>query len=170
MDADGGSLRRLTTEPGDDVAPSWSRDGRWIYFGSNRTGEHQVWRIPAEGGAAVQVTRNGGTYAEESPDGKFFFYTKARGTTPLWKVPLSEGIVSGPESQVAGAIGYLSFAVRPEGVYFNPGGSIEFVPFAGGAGGVTGGFSPTRWTFRTSSPSVLPQRLAGRRAAATRFG
>jgi hypothetical protein len=34
---------------------------------------------------------------------------------------------------VAEAIGYLNFAVRPEGVYFRSGGSIQFVPFAGGA-------------------------------------
>ncbi|HLQ21854.1 MAG TPA: protein kinase, partial [Gemmatimonadales bacterium] len=33
--AEGGFLRRLTTEPSEDVRPSWSIDGRWIYFGSN---------------------------------------------------------------------------------------------------------------------------------------
>ena len=30
--ASGGKPIRLTTDPADDVAPSWSRDGKWVYF------------------------------------------------------------------------------------------------------------------------------------------
>ena len=36
IDADGGSPRRITTGPGDQNTPTWSRDGRWIYFSSNQ--------------------------------------------------------------------------------------------------------------------------------------
>jgi Tol biopolymer transport system component len=39
VSAEGGALRRITNHPAEDVMPSWSRDGRWIYFTSNRTGE-----------------------------------------------------------------------------------------------------------------------------------
>ena len=42
------------------VSPSWSRDGKWIYFASDRSGEYQVWKMPAGGGEAVQLTRKGG--------------------------------------------------------------------------------------------------------------
>jgi eukaryotic-like serine/threonine-protein kinase len=35
---EGGAPRRITSEASDDVVPSWSSDGRWIYFSSNRTG------------------------------------------------------------------------------------------------------------------------------------
>ena len=33
----GGSPRRLTTHTADDASAKWSRDGKWIYFASNRT-------------------------------------------------------------------------------------------------------------------------------------
>jgi hypothetical protein len=40
--------------------------------------------------------------------------------------------LSGPETQLAEAIFYLNFDVRPEGVYFSPSGSIQFLPLTGG--------------------------------------
>ena len=44
--ADGGHLRRLTTEPTMEGVPSWSRDGQWIYFVSTRAGAiPDVWRV-----------------------------------------------------------------------------------------------------------------------------
>ncbi|MFN0122648.1 MAG: TolB family protein [Blastocatellia bacterium] len=48
--AAGGAPKPLTTEPSDDFSPSYSRDGRWIYFGSSRTGQHEIWKMPVEGG------------------------------------------------------------------------------------------------------------------------
>src|SRR5262249_40979068 len=50
--ADGGKPARMTTNPANDGNPSWSHDGRWIYFDSARTGEQQVWKMPADGGEA----------------------------------------------------------------------------------------------------------------------
>ena len=44
--AGGGAVRRLTNNPAHDTAPSWSHNGNWIYFGSNRSGEFQIWKIP----------------------------------------------------------------------------------------------------------------------------
>jgi len=130
----GGRPQRLTYEQADDVAPSWSHDGKWIYFGSNRTGVHQVWKIPPEGGTPVQVTKSGGIAANESPDGKSLYYTKVRGVTGLWKAPLK----GGPESKVLDSLFYLNFAVRPEGIYFIPGSgspavcSLQLLSFANG--------------------------------------
>jgi Tol biopolymer transport system component/predicted Ser/Thr protein kinase len=57
---DGSGLRQVTRDPGSDVVPSWSRAGRFIYFTSTRTGRHEVFRVPAEGGNEEQLTRAGG--------------------------------------------------------------------------------------------------------------
>jgi len=90
---DGGLPRRLTTASSDENVPSWSRDGRWIYFSSDRTGKRQIWKAPAEGGEAVQVTKQGGFSAFESPDGKFVYYTKdfregGEFTPGIWRTPV----------------------------------------------------------------------------------
>ncbi len=42
VSAEGGKPRPLTLEPSHDVMPSWSRDGRWIYLCSNRSGDYQL--------------------------------------------------------------------------------------------------------------------------------
>jgi dipeptidyl aminopeptidase/acylaminoacyl peptidase len=52
----GAPPRRLTTHPANDSSPAWSSDGRDIYFLSTRSGSSQVWRLPANGGEAHQVT------------------------------------------------------------------------------------------------------------------
>src|SRR6516225_7279261 len=68
VSVEGGRPRRLTTDASNDVVPSWSRDGKWVYFASDRTGAWQTWKMPAEGGQAVQVTKHGGFTAFESMD------------------------------------------------------------------------------------------------------
>ena len=73
--ADGGHLRRLTAEPSIDGVPSWSGDGRWIYFASTRAGViPDIWRVSPDGGQAIRLTRNGGFEPRESPDGRYLFY------------------------------------------------------------------------------------------------
>lgn len=55
-DSDGGNAVRLTIHAANDNSPHFSPDGKTIYFSSNRTGRDQIYSIPAEGGAAEQVT------------------------------------------------------------------------------------------------------------------
>ncbi len=125
--------RPLTTDTANDVNPSWSNDGRWIYFASNRSGSRQVWRMPAEGGPAVQVTQNGGFAAFESPDGQFVYYAKFP-EPGIWRVPV-EG---GEETLVLDLLqpGFWGYwAVSEQGIYFlnsktKPRPTIEFFRFA----------------------------------------
>ncbi len=138
---EGGSPRCLTEKTADAFLPSWSRDGRWIYFCSNRSGDRQqIWRMPAEGGQAVRVTKNGGFEALVSPDGKTLYYSKldridpTSGSAHLWRVPV-EG---GEETLVFDRAIYPRYwALTERGIYFvpsdwSPSPSIEFLSFATG--------------------------------------
>jgi serine/threonine protein kinase/Tol biopolymer transport system component len=86
--AGGGIPRQLGSEEGHN--PSWSRDARWIYFYARRAGSIQTWKVPAEGGKGIQLTKRGGGAGIESVDGKYFYYHMA-GAQELWKVPVEGG-------------------------------------------------------------------------------
>ena len=73
MDAAGGAPQRLTTDPAEDRSPHFSPDGSWIYFSSRRSGVWEIWRMPATGGSAEQVTFKGGYYSQVARDGSVYF-------------------------------------------------------------------------------------------------
>jgi Tol biopolymer transport system component len=52
----GGEASRLTYHPAPDDTPKVSRDGKFVFFNSDRTGSEQVFRIPIQGGTAEQIT------------------------------------------------------------------------------------------------------------------
>ena len=53
---DGELTRQLTTHAANDTDPTWSPDGRFVYFLSSRGDSRQIWRIAIDGGEATQVT------------------------------------------------------------------------------------------------------------------
>ncbi len=73
-DSGNGISRPIPGADSKDSRARWSHDGRWIYFASDRTGESQIWKMPAEGGKATQITRDGGYDPRESQDGRFLYY------------------------------------------------------------------------------------------------
>jgi Tol biopolymer transport system component len=107
-----------------------------IYFGSDRTGRHEVWKMTADGGQAVQITKQGGLTATESPDGRFLYYAKRDASpTEIWRVPVD----GGEERLVVAGLSYpLNFVVADRGLYFLAVGdapqktSIDFFEFATG--------------------------------------
>jgi|GEM_PF-579240 len=117
ISANGGAPRRLTTEPTGAIPwPCWSRDGRSIYFRSYWSGSSEIWRMPALGGTAVQVTTRGGDLPEESPDGKFLYYTKGYPNwCSVWRMPAG----GGEETRVLDStMPETPYAVAEHGIYF----------------------------------------------------
>ena len=73
--AEHGVVRNLTRTPGvREMAASWSPDGRWVAYLSDRTGEYEVWVRARDGsGDERQLTRDGDTWLFApawSPDSK----------------------------------------------------------------------------------------------------
>jgi Tol biopolymer transport system component len=127
VSVEGGQPRRLITDAPDESAASWSKDGKWIYFSSVREGANEVWKVPPQGGHAVQVTKKSGGEAFESPDGKTLYYISDFDVRGLWKVPVG----GGEETLVLEkrGLGFLEYwSPTDEGIYFYNArtGDIEF--------------------------------------------
>ncbi|HSS50650.1 MAG TPA: hypothetical protein VLX28_17060, partial [Thermoanaerobaculia bacterium] len=62
--AEKGEIRNLTNSSDvRETAGTWSPDGRWAAYLSDRTGEYEIWVRPADGsGQERQVTKNGGIW------------------------------------------------------------------------------------------------------------
>ena len=119
---DGGQPRRLSSDPSVDLFPSYSADGHWIYFSKNVTGNNfRVWRMPAEGGQAIQITHRGGFQPEESPDRGDLYYLDgpralfgAGAPSNLMKMPVG----GGEEVTILANVPALAWSVTEKGILF----------------------------------------------------
>lgn len=117
MDGDGRRRRRLTTFASDESVPSWSRDGKWVYFRSNRSGKDEIWKMPLPDGQPFQVTDGGGYVAFESWDGKDVYYVKTGfvNAQPLFK----KSLAGGPEQvAIPDNVGFRAFLPVSDGIYY----------------------------------------------------
>ena len=72
LDVNARQKTRLTTHRAIDTEGTWSPDGKYIYFTSDRSGGPQIYRVPATGGSPERVTFDGSYNARPrlSPDGE----------------------------------------------------------------------------------------------------
>ena len=116
VSVNGGVPRRMTTDPAEDKWPYWSHDGKWIYFSSTRTGREEIWKMPSNGGEALQITRNSGDTPQESADGKYLYYMKG------WPEAVSVWRASVDGNQEAKVLDSVhsegQWTVGKEGIYF----------------------------------------------------
>jgi Tol biopolymer transport system component len=85
---------QLTFDPAWDRAPAWSPDGRQIAFTSDRSGNWDVWVIPATGGVATQITFDPTDDGAPcwSPDGaQIVFSSERSGNWDIWAIPATGG-------------------------------------------------------------------------------
>jgi serine/threonine protein kinase/Tol biopolymer transport system component len=108
--------RRMTTQLGQ--WPSWSRDGRWLYFAGLRGEKWGIWKMPSHGGEAIQVTHtnNAEEIPQESPDGKFLYYCRGWPfAQSVWKIPVD----GGQETKVLDSVhSHALWTARQEGIYY----------------------------------------------------
>ena len=100
-----GEATMLLTEDVEHSEPRWSPDGEWISFTKNLDYDYHIFRIPAAGGEAEQLTAaggvNGGSRAtgqtrgthEWHPAGDQIVYTHSdpKVTGDLWIISVSDG-------------------------------------------------------------------------------
>ena len=134
IDASSGTSRRLTHGTALEKWPTWSADGQSIYFGSNRSGSWQIWKISAAGGDPDQVTRNGGLKAWESSDGAVLYYSsETGGQTAIWRTPVDGGTPSMVFPFPRGTAWGGEWILKPGGIYWvneRVGPQIEFFSFS----------------------------------------
>jgi dipeptidyl aminopeptidase/acylaminoacyl peptidase len=114
IDVEGGPPQQITKDPGNQNVPTWSRDGRSIYFVADRGMGADLWRIPAGGGTAVRVTRDGGLLGFESADGKSLVYQPRGGESPL----LALSLTGGPTRQLVKCAKPTAFCVASQSLYY----------------------------------------------------
>jgi Tol biopolymer transport system component/DNA-binding winged helix-turn-helix (wHTH) protein len=135
VEVPGGVARLLPTIPGaDNLSPSWSRDGQWLYFASKRGSEpFQLWKMPIQGGPPTKLTQQGGISGVESSDGRFLYYSKYE-LGGVWRMPLEGGEEMQVLEEVRGG-SWPNWALTSEGIYFlrfdqSPRVTIQFFDFA----------------------------------------
>jgi Tol biopolymer transport system component len=98
---------------------SWSPDGEWIYFSRGVASPSDVWKMPARGGDAIQLTHFGAFESHPSPDGQLIYFSKpSPGGRGIWSIPADGGVERPvPELEKFRRIG-RSWGVIEQGIFF----------------------------------------------------
>ena len=123
--------RRVRTNLEEMSQPSWSHDGKWIYFvGGVHSG--RIFRCPVEGGQAEALSSQSGSIPQEAPArDEIYFVTNLAGGPVLKVISLRN---PGTESMVEGlpSVNFTNWTVVPGGIFFLPDDrfSLKYFDFA----------------------------------------
>ena len=113
--------RKLETGTEEASVPSWSRDGKWIYFiGGGGEGGDRIFRVSRQGGRAQVLTSTRGFVPQESSDGKWVCFMVIIGENMmLRRASLNP---TGTEFPVDGlpTLAPASWTAIRDGIYFFP--------------------------------------------------
>lgn len=102
VDVGSGRIERLSTEDERVRFASYSRDGRSIFFSSDRSGSWQIWRMAADGSGAEQLGQRGGFDPRDFlGDGAIYFTRETE--AGLFRLDLA----TKAETRVSNDAGYL---------------------------------------------------------------
>lgn len=84
VSAEGGRARALTRDEFHETRPVWSPDGRTLVYASDRHGNYDLFRVPAEGGPETRLTfHSAGDHPWDFlPDGNRVLFTSGRSALP----------------------------------------------------------------------------------------
>jgi Tol biopolymer transport system component len=127
MNIDGGNLKQITNGNLDHSA-SCSPDGKWLVYVHDAFGKSMVWKVPTDGGTAVQLTDSEAANPVLSPDGKLIACSYGNGKVAI--IPF-EG---GPPIKVFAIP--TPFVVEPGIRWSSNGQALTFVDTHGGTSNI----------------------------------
>jgi TolB protein len=96
-DANGGSLKRLTSTREDESSPCWSPDGQWICFATKIAERRSLCKVSVAGGAVQRIPTSGvlnPTEPDWSPDGQWIAFTSQMGDFKICVLKVKDGSVT----------------------------------------------------------------------------
>ncbi len=127
----GGEAKQISFHSGIEVMADWSKDGKKILFVSNRDASKyrlNVYEMPATGGPARRITKDGGRDPSYSPDGKHIVYARGfntiyqdnyegSGNYDLYTIPVEGGLPK-PLTKTGGNERYPFYAPDGKHIWF----------------------------------------------------
>jgi hypothetical protein len=97
--------------------PVYSKSGDSIYFGRNDSAVEAILRVPAAGGAPVEIAKTHGLSFGLSADGRDLYFVHDLADTRLWKMSLATGSLT---PLLDGLVPYCTscWAASDTGVYY----------------------------------------------------
>jgi tricorn protease len=121
----GGTAQPLTLHPGAERFPTWSHDGRWIAFASDRYGSQDVFVMPADASRPPRRLTFASTNdvpVDFTPDGRFVVFASRRDEAIRWMSALyTVPVDGGTPALLQSALGQSAAAFSPHG------GALAFV-------------------------------------------
>jgi Tol biopolymer transport system component/DNA-binding winged helix-turn-helix (wHTH) protein len=92
MNADGTDPAPVSTDPAPEVLPSWSADGKFLFYSIQKKTSLEVWQQSLNGGLRQKLLEQAGTHdwSRVSPDGSFVVHTTGKPAN-LWRKDVASG-------------------------------------------------------------------------------
>jgi TolB protein len=116
-DADGGHVKPLLSNANRDYNPSFSNDGSWIVFTSDRSGSPDIYRVHSDGSGLERLTNDPALDDQGvlSPNGRFLAFVSTRaGRANIWVQDLQNAAA---KNLTSGSSGDFRPAWSPDGEF-----------------------------------------------------